>query len=184
MLFEYCKALYEKKEFARAYELILACSADIHAAGFHGVILYSKIMRENGRYSEAMSLLESCTAADTGEDVLLKKEIGNLYRDWYGGLPGIEEIENRYEALVEDFERLKESAENLGYKFKYSDDESYIFKYPVDGQFGTKVSYRALGIGEYSSNLTYAFPQIQVGKFNSLDDYSIEELKKYDKDRF
>lgn len=84
-------------------------------------------------------------------------------------------------SYVEDSERLKSAAVKLGYKLMNTNDETYIFKYPVDTEFGTKVNYEALGIGEYSSNLTYAFPKIQVGNSISLDDYSIDELKKYKK---
>ncbi|BEP27792.1 6-pyruvoyl-tetrahydropterin synthase-related protein [Helicovermis profundi] len=82
---------------------------------------------------------------------------------------------------IEDLNRLTISANKLGYKLKYVDDDAYIFKYPIDTTFATKVNYEILGIGSYANNLIFAFPTIKIGNYNSIDEYTLDELSKYKK---
>lgn len=56
---------------------------------------------------------------------------------------------------------------------------AYVFKHPINSQFGTKVTYTGIGIGKYASNLSYIFPNIEVGGSEYLDSYTVEELQKY-----
>lgn len=66
-----------------------------------------------------------------------------------------------------------------GYTLVDESPLSYTFKYPVNSQFGTKVTYTGIAIGNYASNLSYIFPNFQVGESEYLDFYTIDQLEKY-----
>ncbi|MEG0668877.1 MAG: 6-pyruvoyl-tetrahydropterin synthase-related protein [Clostridium sp.] len=82
-------------------------------------------------------------------------------------------------SYIKDFEELEYWANNTGYEKRYEDDGVIIYKYPVDYKFKTKVKYSGIAIGKYSSNIIYNFPSFNVGKSTYIDDFDIDDLKKY-----
>lgn len=83
------------------------------------------------------------------------------------------------EQLINEPQELDKWAEEIGYKLVSSSNTYRIYKYPIEGMFGTKVNYEGLLIGEKASNLEYIFPTFIKGKTAYIDDYTIEELLQY-----
>lgn len=81
--------------------------------------------------------------------------------------------------FVKHSKEMEEAAKRLGYELIKETDLNYIYKYPVQGEFGTKVKYEGIAIGKYAPNITYLFPQLFVGEKTKIDEYSYEELKDY-----
>jgi 6-pyruvoyl tetrahydropterin synthase-like protein len=54
-----------------------------------------------------------------------------------------------------------------------------ILKLPVNYNFATTAKYEGLCIGGYSSNIALIFPQFEIGKDDTLDDYSENKLLNY-----
>lgn len=80
-------------------------------------------------------------------------------------------------AFIKDYNMLASQAKASRYEKYYEDNNVMIYKYPVTGNFGTKVDYKGFAIGSYAPNITYLFPEIQAGSDKYVDDYSYEELK-------
>jgi len=81
--------------------------------------------------------------------------------------------ELKYKVMIED-------AKEFGYKKVYEDTLGIILKLPINNQFGTTASYKGLGIGVNASYLAYMFPQVEIGDSEYIEDYTFEELKKYE----
>lgn len=79
-------------------------------------------------------------------------------------------------SFIKNFNELDSAAVAIGYKKNSEDDNSIIYKYPVETNFGTSVQYDGIAIGKYGSNVTYIFPNIEVGKSDYIDEYKYEEL--------
>jgi len=82
--------------------------------------------------------------------------------------------------VIKDIAELLKAAEKIGYKKIEETQSGIILKYPVDFAFGTKVEYKALGIGKYASNMAFIFPQFETGNSIYLDDYTEDKLLKYE----
>jgi 6-pyruvoyl tetrahydropterin synthase-like protein len=82
-----------------------------------------------------------------------------------------DKITNKYDFFARALE--------VGYMEGDETPLSYILKYPVNSLFGTKVTYTGMCIGKYAANLSYMFPNMEVGSSEYLDSYSMEELAEY-----
>lgn len=81
--------------------------------------------------------------------------------------------------FVKHPEEMKEAAKQVGYELIKETPSNYIYKYPIKGNFGTKVQYDGIAIGKYAPNITYMFPQLLIGDKMNIDDYTFSELKNY-----
>lgn len=81
--------------------------------------------------------------------------------------------------FVKNPEEMKEAAKQVGYELIKETPNNYIYKYPIEGNFGTKVQYDGIAIGKYAPNITYMFPQLLIGDKMNIDDYTFSELKNY-----
>lgn len=81
--------------------------------------------------------------------------------------------------LVADQESLAKWAEQVGYEKVATEVEYSLYKYPVTQEFGTKVTYKGLLIGDKSENIGYMFPTCMNGESGYIDDYTVEELTTY-----
>lgn len=79
----------------------------------------------------------------------------------------------------QDLDKVKEAAEASGY-YLVTENESYLL-YHLDTyeQFGTVSSYSAIGIGKPAMAVTMDYPAMEYGKSDNLNDYSLDELRKY-----
>ncbi|SHJ43811.1 Uncharacterized membrane protein [Clostridium cavendishii DSM 21758] len=82
-------------------------------------------------------------------------------------------------SFIKDLNKCEKAYEAVGYKKVNEFEFSIILKYPVNHKFGTITQYDGLAIGKYSNNLVYIFPSLKEGNSDYIDDYSLEELKKY-----
>jgi uncharacterized membrane protein len=74
--------------------------------------------------------------------------------------------------------RLAESFQTIGLTPVYTGSE--VTLYHRDGApRAFKANWTALGIGAGTQNLAYIFPRLMVGTSSYVDDYPLEELKKY-----
>ncbi len=80
---------------------------------------------------------------------------------------------------IKDEEKFFDAASKVGYEKESESEFSWILKYPVDHSFGTKAEYTGFGIGKYAVNISYMFPQFEIGKSDYIDDYSESYLSKY-----
>ena len=81
---------------------------------------------------------------------------------------------------IKDMGVFLEKAYDVGYQKVNEDKLCIILKYPVNKSFGTKVQYEGIGIGKYADNISFLFPKFEHGNSEYIDDYSEEELLKYD----
>ena len=83
---------------------------------------------------------------------------------------------------VEHRDRILEAATKVGYSL-YEENEEALLLYieNVNGQFGIVKEYENLAIGSNAHEICYLYPNFGWGNSNVLEDYSPEELKKYDK---
>ncbi|HWQ15169.1 MAG TPA: 6-pyruvoyl-tetrahydropterin synthase-related protein, partial [Roseiflexaceae bacterium] len=69
-----------------------------------------------------------------------------------------------------------------GFAERYAGAQAALYQRPGGAQRAARAVYadwRALGIGRGAQNLAYRFPQIVVGASPFLDDYSLDELRRY-----
>ena len=83
-------------------------------------------------------------------------------------------------STVNHTEELLSAAELCGYELVTSTDLSYIFKKNTPASFGVRSEYPGLAIGQYANTLSIYFPAFTVGTSNYIDDYSPEELSRYE----
>lgn len=70
-------------------------------------------------------------------------------------------------------------AKKSGYYLKVETKEMYIFKKDTPKQFGVKSEYAGLALGRYANIMTMYYPAFCEGDSEYVDDYTLEELKKY-----
>ncbi len=75
---------------------------------------------------------------------------------------------------------LEGIAFKAGYKEIEKTNDYYLFSKKVKGN-AVVTDYHGLAIGRDASNIALMYPYFEVGASASIDDYSLEELKKYDK---
>lgn len=92
---------------------------------------------------------------------------------------GADTLVIKKDRVAEDYTNLLSIASEIGYIKQGETPLTYIFKYPVDTQFGTKTEYKGLGIGKHAANLGYIFPSIELGTSEYIDSYTVERLTAY-----
>jgi uncharacterized membrane protein len=80
---------------------------------------------------------------------------------------------------IKKINKFLEIAKKMGYNKIIDNNLGIVLKFPVKTKFATKVSYDGLAIGKYSSNISFIFPQFEIGKSLIIDDYDEKELSKY-----
>lgn len=76
---------------------------------------------------------------------------------------------------------LAEAAETLGYTMIDGDDNFRLYQLKdAQGNWGTVNKYRAIGIGQTAPSISLSFPAMEETDSTKLDDYTFEELSKYD----
>ena len=81
--------------------------------------------------------------------------------------------------LINDFNYLDECANKNGYIKVYEDTNDIIYKYPIEGTFGTTVKFDGIAIGKYAENICYSFPNFIKGDKDDIDDYTVSELSEF-----
>lgn len=76
-------------------------------------------------------------------------------------------------------EELFKAAELSGYQLVKESNCSYLFSIPITEPFGVKTEYVGIGIGVYANSVSLSYPSFTVGTSVYLDDYTIDDLKKY-----
>ncbi len=71
------------------------------------------------------------------------------------------------------------SAEKSGYTLIYESDRVCLFKLDSPDEFGVVTQYDGIAIGDYAYGITLAFPVFKAGMSSNIEDYSVDELKKY-----
>ncbi|MCR5797983.1 MAG: hypothetical protein K6G63_08740 [Eubacterium sp.] len=74
---------------------------------------------------------------------------------------------------------LEKSALKSGYRPVKETEHMIIFKKNVPKQFGVKSGYAGLAIGKYVDIMTMYYPAFEEGESKYIDDYRVEDLKKY-----
>jgi uncharacterized membrane protein len=107
-----------------------------------------------------------------------------LEKRWYTFLfdrcleMGADTLVVKKDKILDEDEFFTKAAET-GYIKKDVNPLAYIFKYPVDARFGSKVIYEGISIGKYAANLSFMFPNIEVGESEYIDSYTAKELAEY-----
>ena len=78
-------------------------------------------------------------------------------------------------------EKLMDSAAKSGYELYKENQNFYIFQNNFVEDCGIMSEYRGIAIGKSASEAAMLFPQFQEGTRENIEDYSLEELKQYDK---
>jgi uncharacterized membrane protein len=81
-----------------------------------------------------------------------------------------------YEAPVT---MLDEAAAAVGYELVDSNEFYRLYDMDIEGSWGTKAKYPAIGIGTGASVISLCFPAVQEVTSTSLNDYTFEELSQY-----
>ena len=87
-------------------------------------------------------------------------------------------------ALLKDSDQIKslvEAGKQAGYLFVKNAEDHFIFQYHTAGNFGTVTAYRNLALGKSARDIAMMFPDFEEGDSNRLEDYSLEDLSKYEK---
>ena len=57
---------------------------------------------------------------------------------------------------------------------------AYTYKRETPENFGTVTGYYGLAIGKYANEMTLLYPAFVAGSSDVIEDYSVEELSRYD----
>lgn len=77
-------------------------------------------------------------------------------------------------------ETMIKAAEQSGYVLVKETVQSYLFKREAPEQFGVISQYKGMVIGRYANMMTTTYPVFITGESEILDDYTFEELVKYE----
>ncbi len=80
---------------------------------------------------------------------------------------------------TKDIERLVDAAKTLGYNPVTRNEANLLFQKDTPEQFGVITNYKDLAIGESASGIAMIFPTFEEGSKNNINDYTYEELVKY-----
>lgn len=88
-------------------------------------------------------------------------------------------------AIVDDLinnpvEKMDEAAERVGYRLVDYNDGYRFYKLDADGNWGTVTEYRAIGIGTAAPAISRQFPIVEETDTTNLNDFTFEDLRKYD----
>lgn len=86
---------------------------------------------------------------------------------------------DRKKVPAERQDKLMDAATKSGYRYQKNVQEAYVFCREVPEQFGTTATYQAIGIGTTAYYASWLFPDIQEGESAYPEDYSVEELSRY-----
>lgn len=78
-----------------------------------------------------------------------------------------------------DSQRMELAGGQAGYQLTTRAEEHLIFQHPVPGAFGTVTDYPNLAIGASARDIALVFPDFEEGNSDRLEDYTLEELAKY-----
>ncbi len=81
----------------------------------------------------------------------------------------------------EGIDEMLSSARRIGYRLVDENDYVWLFKYPVYSEYGTIKDYKSYAIGSSARMICYLYPNIGYGTSFNIEDYSVDELAKYDK---
>lgn len=82
-------------------------------------------------------------------------------------------------SYVKDESGLLSDAELCGYQLIDTTDTAYFFRKNTPEQFGVRTDYLGLTIGAYAQTLSIYYPAFTIGDSAYIDDYTTEELCKY-----
>ncbi len=82
-------------------------------------------------------------------------------------------------AQVFNEKKMLDAAKLLGYQLVEESDTGYVFKLDTPKQFGVKTEYLGIAIGSYAKSVCIYYPTFSIGASNVIEDYTIEELSKY-----
>lgn len=77
------------------------------------------------------------------------------------------------------FKQMEGAAGQSGYQMGMETADAYIFERETPNQFGVISEYQGIVIGKYANAMTTTYPCFTAGKSEKLDDYTLEELKKF-----
>ena len=80
------------------------------------------------------------------------------------------------------YEVLLAAASRNGYTVKAENENAIVFKAEtIHGNYGVITQYKNLAIGDNASYIAYIYPSFGLGRSSCLEDYTIEELQRYQK---
>ena len=75
---------------------------------------------------------------------------------------------------------IEQDAAASGYSMVLETTTAYIYKRETPENFGTVTGYYGLAIGKYANEMTLLYPAFVAGNSDVIEDYSVEELSRYD----
>lgn len=81
----------------------------------------------------------------------------------------------------EDRTALIAAAKRVGYEIEGETERTLLFSLPVDSTFGVITKYSGLAIGTTAALVPLILPYYHPGDKLKIDEYTVEELEKYDK---
>lgn len=77
-------------------------------------------------------------------------------------------------------EGMLKAAEKSGYELVKESTDGYLFKREAPEKFGVVSEYKGIVIGKYANAMTTTYPSFMAGKSPCLDEYTVNELSKYE----
>lgn len=81
---------------------------------------------------------------------------------------------------VKDFKQLSINAERNRYRLFQEFSNGYLFKRETPKSFGVISKYFGIAVGASAEDITLEFPGFQIGNSQYIDDYSAQDLSKYE----
>jgi uncharacterized membrane protein len=131
-----------------------------YGAGWEGAGTASNIVNLNASIENGWYVYLFDRALELGNDTVL--------------IP-IDNLKEKSKDLV----RLIEAAKILGYYPVTRNETSMLFQKDTPEQFGLISNYKDIAIGESASGIAMIFPGFEEGSKNNINDYTYEELSKY-----
>ena len=125
--------------------------------------------------------------AETGDNIVLLTEA--LDRQYYRFLfdraveLGDDPVLIRKSDLEKQSLTITESEQDAaigGYSMVQEMTTAYVYKRETPESFGTVTRYYGLAIGKYADEMTLLYPAFVAGNSDVIEDYSVEELSRYD----
>lgn len=125
--------------------------------------------------------------AETGDNIVLLNEA--LDRKYYRFLfdRAVELGDDTVLIRKSDLEKqditiadIEQDAAISGYSMVQETLTAYIYKRETPDSFGTVTRYYGIAIGKYANEMTLLYPAFVAGSSDVIEDYSAEELSRYD----